>query len=196
MKPGIIIAAAGRAERFKQAGGQGNKLNALVSDCSVFAQTLRHAKSSGLALHVVTRPENTQVQQLCREQQIPFTLIESSGLGESIAAGVYATRYWQGWLIHLADMPFVPPSMFIDVAQALKSHPLARPYVNSQPGHPVGFAKAWYEKLCQLSGDNGARECLRGEVVHLIHVEDADSQRDIDLPSQLTQRSENNHAAS
>ncbi|TNV19835.1 nucleotidyltransferase family protein [Buttiauxella sp. B2] len=196
MKPGIIIAAAGRAERFRKAGGQGNKLNAQLTDGSVFAQTLRHAQASGLTVHVVTRPENTQVQQLCLEQQIPFTLIDSAGLGESIAAGVCATQHWHGWLIHLADMPFVPPELFVQVADALETHELVRPCANQQPGHPVGFARSHYEKLCLLSGDNGARELLRGEAVHFIDVNDADSQRDIDLPLQLAQRSGNNHAAS
>lgn len=196
MKPGIIIAAAGRAERFRKAGGQGNKLDALLNDGSVFAQTLHHAQTSGMQIHVVTRPENKQIQTLCFAQQIPVTLIESSGLGESIAAGVRATATWQGWLIHLADMPFVPPAVFIQVADALECHALARPCVNAQPGHPVGFAHSWYDKLCGLTGDNGARELLHGGAVHFIEIEDANSQRDIDLPSQLIQRSENNHAAS
>ena len=196
MKPGIIIAAAGRAERFKKAGGQGNKLDALLDDESVFAQTLRHAQASGLAVHVVTRPENGQIQALCSAQQVPVTLIESSGLGESIAEGVRSTSHWQGWLVHLADMPFVTAAVFVEVAQALETHPLVRPCANAQPGHPVGFSPVWYRQLCQLSGDNGARELLRGVSIHFIDVNDVDSQRDIDLPSQLTQQSEKNHAAS
>lgn len=190
MKAGIIIAAAGCAERFKKAGGEGNKLNALLNSSSVFAQTLRNALASGLQVHVVTRPENSQVQALCLAQQVPVTLIESSGLGESIAAGVRANASWQGWLIHLADMPFVPPAVFVEVADALKSHTLVRPCVSTQPGHPVAFDHNWYSKLSQLTGDNGARELLRGESMHIIEIKDADSQRDIDLPSQLVQRSE------
>ncbi|WBM72755.1 nucleotidyltransferase family protein [Buttiauxella sp. WJP83] len=196
MKPGIIIAAAGRAERYRKAGGTGNKLDALLNDGSVFAQTLRHARASNLAVHVVTRPENIQIQALCGAQQIPVTLIESSGLGESIAAGVGATPHWDGWLVHLADMPFVTPVVFVEVAQALAFHPLVRPCANAQPGHPVGFSHDWFNKLCQLTGDNGARELLRGENIHFINVNDVESQRDIDLPSQLTQQNENNHAAS
>lgn len=190
MKAGIIIAAAGCAERFKKAGGEGNKLNALLNSSSVFAQTLRNALASGLQVHVVTRPENSQVQALCLAQQVRVTLIESSGLGESIAAGVRANASWQGWLIHLADMPFVPPAVFVEVADALKSHTLVRPCVSTQPGHPVAFDHNWYSKLSQLTGDNGARELLRGESMHIIEIKDADSQRDIDLPSQLVQRSE------
>ncbi|KFC80492.1 nucleotidyltransferase family protein [Buttiauxella agrestis] len=191
---GIIIAAAGFAKRFREAGGNGNKLDARLNNCSVFAQTLRHACATHLAVHVVTRPENILIQELCRAQQIPFTLIESAGLGESIAEGVSATPHWNGWLIHLADMPFVPPAMFVQVADALALHELVRPRVNAQPGHPVGFAHCWYDKLSRLTGDNGARELLRAEAVHFIEIEDGDSQCDIDLPSHLDQ--ENKHAAS
>lgn len=193
---GIIITAAGFAKRFRKAGGNGNKLDARLNNCSVFAQTLRHACATDLAVHVVTRPENIHIQELCRAQQIPFTLIESAGLGESIAAGVSANPHWNGWLIHLADMPFVPPAMFVQVADALALHELVRPRVNAQPGHPVGFAHCWYDKLSRLTGDNGARELLRAEAVHFIEIEDGDSQRDIDLPSHLAQGEENNHAAS
>lgn len=193
---GIIIAAAGCAERFKKAGGYGNKLDARLNNCSVFAQTLRNACASHLAVHVVTRPENIDIQDLCRAHQVPFTLIESSGLGESIAAGVSANPHWTGWLIHLADMPFVPPAMFVQVAEALALYEVARPCVNAQPGHPVGFAHGWYDKLSRLTGDNGARELLRAEAVHFIEIEDGDSQRDIDLPSHLAQGREKNHAAS
>ncbi|MFP2515171.1 nucleotidyltransferase family protein [Buttiauxella agrestis] len=191
---GIIIAAAGFAKRFREAGGNGNKLDARLNNCSVFAQTLRHACATHLAVHVVTRPENIHIQALCRAQQIPFTLIESAGLGESIAAGVSATPHWNGWLIHLADMPFVPPAMFVQVADALALHELVRPRLNAQPGHPVGFAHCWYDKLSRLTGDNGARELLRAEAVHFIEIEDGDSQCDIDLPSHLEQ--EKKHAAS
>ena len=186
---GIIITAAGFAKRFREAGGNGNKLDARLNNCSVFAQTLRHACATHLAIHVVTRPEDIQIQELCRAQQIPFTLIESAGLGESIAAGVNANPHWNGWLIHLADMPFVPPAMFVQVADALALHELVRPRVNAQPGHPVGFAHRWYDKLSRLTGDNGARELLRAEAVHFIDIDDGDSQRDIDLPSQLVQGS-------
>lgn len=184
---GIIITAAGFAKRFREAGGNGNKLDARLNNCSVFAQTLNNACATQLAVHVVTRPENTHIQDLCRAQQVPVTLIDSAGLGESIAAGVRANPDWHGWLIHLADMPFVPPDVFLQVADALKTHPLVRPRVGSLPGHPVGFDNTGFDKLCSLTGDNGARELLKGEAVHFIEIDDGDSQRDIDLPSQLVQ---------
>lgn len=100
MTTGIVITAAGRGERFIQAGGSGNKLNALLQGKTVFEQTLQQALASGLPVQVVTRPENLPVQQACAAHQVPCTLLASGGLGESIAAGVAATASWDGWLIH------------------------------------------------------------------------------------------------
>ncbi|ANM78267.1 nucleotidyltransferase family protein [Serratia nematodiphila] len=190
MTTGIVITAAGRGERFIQAGGQGNKLNAGFADAagerrSLFEHTLRQALASGLPVQVVTRPDNLPVLAACAANQVPVTLLASAGLGDSIAAGVAATPHWQGWLIHLADMPFVGADVFRQVADALRQHPIVRPCYAQQPGHPVGFSALLRKPLCQLRGDNGARELLQGAAVHLLPLEHPGVVRDIDLPSQL-----------
>ncbi|MDP8731864.1 nucleotidyltransferase family protein [Serratia marcescens] len=190
MTTGIVITAAGRGERFIQAGGQGNKLNAGFADAagerrSLFEHTLRQALASGLPIQVVTRPDNLPVLAACATNQVPVTLLASSGLGDSIAAGVAATPHWQGWLIHLADMPFVGAEIFRQVADALRQHAIVRPSYAQQPGHPVGFSALLRKPLCQLRGDNGARELLQGAAVHLLPLEHPGVVQDIDLPSQL-----------
>jgi len=190
MTTGIVITAAGRGERFIQAGGQGNKLNAGFTDAagerrSLFEHTLRQALASGLPVQVVTRPDNLPVLAACAAKQVPVTLLASAGLGDSIAAGVAATPHWQGWLIHLADMPFVNAEVFRQVADALRQHPIVRPCYAQQPGHPVGFSARLRKPLCQLRGDNGARELLQGAAVHLLPLEHPGVVQDIDLPSQL-----------
>ncbi|MGQ1886336.1 nucleotidyltransferase family protein [Serratia marcescens] len=190
MTTGIVITAAGRGERFIRAGGQGNKLNAGFADAagerrSLFEHTLRQALASGLPVQVVTRPDNLPVLAACAANQVPVTLLASAGLGDSIAAGVAATPRWQGWLIHLADMPFVGADVFRQVASALRQHPIVRPCYAQQPGHPVGFSALLRKPLCQLRGDNGARELLQGAAVHLLPLEHPGVVRDIDLPSQL-----------
>ncbi|BEM29952.1 hypothetical protein SME05J_35220 [Serratia marcescens] len=190
MTTGIVITAAGRGERFIQAGGQGNKLNAGFADAagerrSLFEHTLRQALASGLPVQVVTRPDNLPVLAACAAKQVPVTLLASAGLGDSIAAGVAATPHWQGWLIHLADMPFVGAEVFRQVAGALRQHPIVRPCYAQQPGHPVGFSALLRKPLCQLRGDNGARELLQGAAVHLLPLEHPGVVQDIDLPSQL-----------
>lgn len=186
MTTGIVITAAGRGERFIQAGGSGNKLNALLQGKTVFEHTLQQALASGLPVQVVTRPENLPVQQVCAAYQVPCTVLASGGLGESIAAGVAATENWNGWLIHLADMPFVSPQIFVQVAAALSQHNIVRPSFQHQPGHPVGFTAILRKQLCALHGDNGARELLRshGEV-YLLHLDQPGIVQDIDLLSQL-----------
>ncbi|MEB6083035.1 nucleotidyltransferase family protein [Serratia marcescens] len=190
MTTGIVITAAGRGERFIQAGGQGNKLNAGFADAagerrSLFEHTLCQALASGLPVQVVTRPDNLPVLAACAANQVPVTLLASAGLGDSIAAGVAATPHWQGWLIHLADMPFVGADVFRQVADALRQHPIVRPCYAQQPGHPVGFSALLRKPLCQLRGDNGARALLQGAAVHLLPLEHPGVVRDIDLPSQL-----------
>ncbi|AGE19909.1 MULTISPECIES: NTP transferase domain-containing protein [Serratia] len=190
MTTGIVITAAGRGERFIQAGGQGNKLNAGFADAagerrSLFEHTLCQALASGLPVQVVTRPDNLPVLAACAANQVPVTLLASAGLGDSIAAGVAATPHWQGWLIHLADMPFVGADVFRQVADALRQHPIVRPCYAQQPGHPVGFSARLRKPLCQLRGDNGARGLLQGAAVHLLPLEHPGVVRDIDLPSQL-----------
>ncbi|HGM4841451.1 TPA: NTP transferase domain-containing protein [Serratia marcescens] len=190
MTTGIVITAAGRGERFIQAGGRGNKLNAGFADAagerrSLFEHTLRQALASGLPVQVVTRPDNLPVLAACAANQVPVTLLASAGLGDSIAAGVAATPHWQGWLIHLADMPFVGAEVFRQVADALRQHAIVRPCYAQQPGHPVGFSALLRKPLCQLRGDNGARELLQGAAVHLLPLEQPGVVQDIDLPSQL-----------
>ncbi|HGE8323300.1 nucleotidyltransferase family protein [Serratia marcescens] len=190
MTTGIVITAAGRGERFIQAGGQGNKLNAGFTDAageqrSLFEHTLRQALASGLPVQVVTRPDNLPVLAACAAKEVPVTLLASGGLGDSIAAGVAATPHWQGWLIHLADMPFVGADVFRQVADALRQHAIVRPCYAQQPGHPVGFSARLRKPLCQLRGDNGARELLQGAAVHLLPLEHPGVVQDIDLPSQL-----------
>ncbi|CAI1041228.1 nucleotidyltransferase family protein [Serratia marcescens] len=190
MTTGIVITAAGRGERFIQAGGRGNKLNAGFADAagerrSLFEHTLRQALASGLPVQVVTRPDNLPVLAACAANQVPVTLLASAGLGDSIAAGVAATPHWQGWLIHLADMPFVGADVFRQVADALRQHAIVRPCYAQQPGHPVGFSALLRKPLCQLRGDNGARELLQGAAVHLLPLEHPGVVQDIDLPSQL-----------
>ncbi len=75
MTTGIVITAAGRGERFIQAGGQGNKLNAGFADAagerrSLFEHTLCQALASGLPVQVVTRPDNLPVLAACAANQV------------------------------------------------------------------------------------------------------------------------------
>lgn len=185
---GIILLAAGNASRFRAAGGTGNKLNASLpgNTSSIFAMTLQQALASGLPVHVVTRPDNQHIQAECAKAGVATTLIFSEGSSDSIAAGVKATQAWSGWLIHLADMPFVPASLFLRVSQALQKACTARPYWQEQPGHPVGFSNMLRDELMGLNGDTGARALLERYPALAIAADGPATFIDIDLPTQIS----------
>ncbi|WP_369310175.1 NTP transferase domain-containing protein [Providencia rettgeri] len=182
MNIGILILAAGHSQRFQKAGGKGSKLNLRLDERTVFEKTLLNSIGSGLSVHVVTRTDNLGVIHTCLQFNIPFSLLDSNGLGESIAMGVKNTSYLDGWLIHLADMPYINSELFIAIADKLKQHSLVRPVYNRQPGHPVGISAKYYLDLIQLTGDEGAKSILSHHFVYELAINDQSVIKDIDYP--------------
>ncbi|AXH64328.1 nucleotidyltransferase family protein [Providencia huaxiensis] len=183
MNIGILILAAGKSERFQNAGGKGSKLNFVLEENTVFEKTLCNSIDSGLPMHVVTRPENEGVINNCLQFNIPYSLINSNGLGDSIAFGVKNTSNLDGWIIHLADMPYINSHLFIRVANKLKQYTLVRPVYNGLPGHPVGISAKYYSDLIKLSGDEGAKSILQNNFVYKLDINDENVVKDIDYPS-------------
>jgi molybdenum cofactor cytidylyltransferase len=110
------------------------------------------------------------------------------GMGASLACGVRAAGRRQGYLVALADMPFVRPSSIAAVRQALEAGaPLAAPYFRARRGHPVGFAGAFHAELIDLRGDVGARKLLDEHEAKLVKIPVGDPGviRDIDTPGDL-----------
>lgn len=110
------------------------------------------------------------------------------GMGASLAWGVAATAEAEGWLVALADMPFIAPSTIARVA-ALISHgaAIAAPVYQGQRGHPVAFGSDYRQALLALTGDTGARGLLQrhGQCVRLLSCDDPGVLRDIDSVAQL-----------
>lgn len=182
MNIGILILAAGRSQRFKNAGGKGSKLNLLLGEQTVFEKTVLNSMDSKLAVHVVTRPDNEGVIHSCLQYNIPFSLLDSDGLGESIALGIKNTSYLDGWLIQLADMPYISSSLLLCVANNLNHHSLVRPVYGGLPGHPVGISAKYYSELIKLAGDDGAKSILRHNFVYELEINDESVIKDIDYP--------------
>ena len=114
------------------------------------------------------------------------------GMGASLACGVKATGNAAGWIIALADMPYIQPDSIAKIAAALaEGAPIAAPVYKGARGHPVGIASAFRRQLEALSGDAGARSVLRdnANVIELIEVDDPGVCRDIDTPADLSESS-------
>lgn len=110
------------------------------------------------------------------------------GMGHSLAAGVAAAPEASGWLLALADMPFIAASSHQTVASALQAGAsLAATRYAGRRGHPVGFAAEWYPQLIALSGDQGAKSLLENHREKLIWcpVDDRGVVWDVDRPENL-----------
>lgn len=168
--PGILLIAAGKGERYRAAGGQGEKLMAPIYSHQgrpLFCVVLETAIASQLPIHIVTRPDNIAIIQLAADYNLTVTVLNSNSMGESIAAGVKATYDWDSWLIQPADMPEITVSDYHRIAQALQQHTQVRLSWQNQPGHPVGFSRQWREALCQLCDENGAKSVITPSLLML-----------------------------
>lgn len=110
------------------------------------------------------------------------------GMGASIGAGVGATPEAGGWLIALADMPWVQPATIRRLADGLRDGAsIVAPEYAGRRGHPVGFAAHWRAHLQALHGDRGARTLIATNTDALVvqRTTDAGVVADIDRPQDL-----------
>jgi len=113
------------------------------------------------------------------------------GMGASLACGVCAAPDAEGWIIALADMPFVPGEIIRTLAGRLKAgDAIVAPAYLGQRGHPVAFGHAFYPALSALSADQGARHILKNNTDRLTLIpsthpgvlRDIDTQADLSRP--------------
>ena len=110
------------------------------------------------------------------------------GMGVTLAAGVAATANAGGWIVALADMPWIAPDTIAAVAAQLHDGAsIVAPRYRGRRGHPVGFSAAHYAALVALTGDEGAKAILaaHGDAVAWIEVDDPAVVRDVDRPEDL-----------
>lgn len=134
---------------------------------------------------VVVRPTHDALIQplLDAGYEIVRCADADQGMGASLAAGVQATADAAGWLVALADMPFISPASYRAVISGLESGAsLAATQYRGRRGHPVGFSREWFSQLRALTGDHGAKAILekyRQDLI-LYPVDDVGVVHDID----------------
>jgi molybdenum cofactor cytidylyltransferase len=181
-----ILLAAGAATRFGA-----DKLRASLPDGTPVALASARALLAGTdrALAVL-RPEWPELGDLLTVQGMQTVICRNAaaGMGASLACGVKAAPDAAGWVIALADMPFLHGATVAAVAQAVRAGAaIAAPVWNGRRGHPVGFGRQWYPALAALQGDTGARELLAAHADRItwVRCDDPGITRDIDLRSDL-----------
>ncbi|HEX7043107.1 MAG TPA: nucleotidyltransferase family protein [Burkholderiales bacterium] len=181
-----ILLAAGESRRFG-----GRKLLHALPDGGTIGQRSAAALAAAVDRAVaVLAPDDAALAGLMQAAgvEVCYCANAREGMGASLACGVRATADADGWVVALADMPYVKPATAAAVADALRAGaPLAAPVHAGRRGHPVGFARAYYRDLIALSGDEGARRILRRDAARmlLLPVDDPGIHRDIDTPEDI-----------
>ena len=181
-----ILLAAGGARRF----GSPKLLQPLAGDVPIAVQATRRLLRALPESIAVIRPEDEALRTLLAAEGIGIISNRRAeeGVGTSLACGVNATPDAGGWVIALADMPFIREKTIAAVARAIEEGAaIAAPVFAGQRGHPVGFARRFFAELATLSGDHGARHIIDRykERVALLAVDDPHIHRDVDTLSDL-----------
>ena len=182
-----ILLAAGSASRF----GSDKLLHALPHEVPIAVQAARHLQAVfGKEIHVVVRPEARELADKLRTEGCKLVECANAaeGMGASLACAVQAAGEAEGFVVALADMPFIRSSTIAAVRDALASGaPLAAPYFRARRGHPVGISAQFRHELAALKGDEGARKIISANEKSLlkIPVGDPGVLRDIDTPGDL-----------
>ena len=182
-----ILLAAGSARRF----GAPKLLHPLddegVPVAATAAQTLMQVLPNTIA---VVKPGDHPLIEIFRELglHIVENPLADEGMGSSLAAGISAAARADGWLIALADMPWIRPATIAAVAGRLADGAsMVAPVYGGRRGHPVGLSSRWLQPLQSLCGDVGARDLIvkHPEELELLATGDAGVLQDIDHPRDL-----------
>ncbi len=185
-----IILAAGLGRRFDPTG-QHLKLLAKTADGKTM---VRHVCETALSVLDEVLLVCDVHEQLLRQElrDLPIKFVQAPeairGMGVSLKAGIQACSPQYGYVVLLADMPWVRPSTAAAVAQAVQDGAgIVRPVLNGQPGNPIGFGLEWREQLLELSDEQGARGLLQANKDQTLFVPLVDEGvlRDVDTPSDL-----------
>lgn len=186
-----IVLAAGQGSRFRaEAGADRDKLLAQCVGLDgvtrpVIEQVLVNLPASVTERWVVTSPDREAVIRLAQAYGCKVLLLQSAGMGDSIAAAVAASAAAQGWLVVLGDMPFIRSTSIERVIDALEPGGISVPVQAGEYGHPVAFDRALGAELMALTGDRGAKPLFARAWVSEVPLEDGGVLWDVDVPQRL-----------
>lgn len=185
-----ILLAAGRGERFG-----GRKLLAKLDTGKTILETSAVAMRAATDDVMIVVRDDAELVDLAERIAAALDLRllvnhhANVGMATSIVAGVEATSTASGWLIGLADMPYVLPSTIREIADRIRSPTtIVVPTHQGMRGHPVGFGSDYFARLTALTGDAGARSVLQAFAaeVQVLPVDDPGVLMDIDTQADLS----------
>lgn len=181
-----ILLAAGASKRF----GSDKLLHPLDGHTPIALAALANLRSAVPHVIAVVRPGAPVLENRLSEAGATVILCVNAdeGMGASLASAVAASGNAAGWVIALADMPYIRRETIGKIAASLVAGALlVAPAYRGKRGHPVGLSARFRAQLEALRGDEGARSVLslnEGSVT-LIDVDDPGVCLDIDTPDDL-----------
>lgn len=183
-----LLLAAGSGVRFDPTGDRNKLMQPLAKGLPVAVSAAVSLLAETAMVIAVVQSEDSEVAHALRSVgcRIVECAAAAQGMGASLACGLRAAPKADGYLIALADMPYVKPATLAALVDAIAhGADIAAPIQNGRRGNPVAFS-AWHlPRLLQLSADKGARELLKIYPVQEIPVSDTGIFEDIDSPMDL-----------
>ncbi len=181
-----LLLAAGSATRF----GSDKLRHELPHGVSIAVQSARHLKLEVERVVAVVRPGGDELSKALKSEGCEIVVCENAaeGMGASLACAARTAGEAVGYLIALADMPFLRRTTIAAVRDALAAGAqLAAPYFRARRGHPVGLAREFFPELLALQGDEGAKRLLAAHEKQMVKIPvgDPGALRDIDRPEDL-----------
>jgi molybdenum cofactor cytidylyltransferase len=188
-----ILLAAGEGARFG-----GDKLLAPIAtpaalgaaDTPLGVAAARNLIDAVPDCIAVVRPRDARLAAMLSAAGMRVVPCASAGdgMGATLACGVNAAADADGWVVALADMPWIAPATIRAIANSLAAGAaIVAPSYRGQRGHPVGFSREYRDALASLTGDAGARSVLKRNPDRLtwIDVDDPGVLRDVDTRADL-----------
>jgi molybdenum cofactor cytidylyltransferase len=200
-----ILLAAGRGRRFDASGAHNKLLQTLPDGTLVAVASARNLLARLPRVLAVVGPHaalpESGLAHALREAGCEVSVCgeADAGMGVSLAHALREAEVWQpsGWLIALADMPWVATQTLaallaaatqqasLATASLVPSSGIFAPYYRGQRGNPVLFLRQHLPALLALQGDQGARALLQRLPPLAVAVDDPGILQDIDTPLDL-----------
>jgi len=190
-----ILLAAGQGTRFG-----GGKLFAplrtafddIPAGTAIGVAACRHLVAALPETIAVVRPGDSSLAAALAAEgaHVVECLRADEGMGASLACGAAAAADADGWVVALADMPWIRVATIRAVAEAIAAGAdIAAPEFSGRRGHPVAFSRRHGAALAALEGDEGARAVLVAHQasVRTLAVADAGIVRDVDRRDDIQQ---------
>ncbi len=181
-----VLLAAGLGRRYRARTGADKLLEPSRSDDASSREVILGALDSlrGVAerLLVVVREDNVALLERLRGEGCQVLPVVTRGLGHSLAQAVAASRDCAGWLVALADMPYVRPASLRRLAELMAPDRLVAPRYQGRFGHPRGIGGDYLDDLLALDGERGAQALFQCNPVLYVPLDDPGVLRDVDRP--------------